>query len=141
MIYRTARQMARLPLFGRSSARQYSGQSEPKNPYSILGLDRTATKEDIKLAYANLVKQHHPDVSKATGSPQLFHQIKDAYSILSNETKRRDFDEAETSRTRTAQFRAQQGTHRPEVLSQLSGRGWPMGLRLPAQAPTQPRPC
>lgn len=133
--------MARLPFFIRSSARQYSAQSEPKNPYSILGVDKTATKEDIKLAYANLVKQHHPDVSKATSSQQLFHEIKDAYSILSNESKRRDFDEADSSRMRSAQFRAQQGSRRPEVLSQLSGRGWPMGLRLPAQAPSQSGPC
>jgi curved DNA-binding protein len=52
--------------------------------YSILGVDRTATAEEIKLAFKKLAKQHHPDRG---GDPEKFKSINQAYTALSNAQK------------------------------------------------------
>jgi curved DNA-binding protein len=61
--------------------------------YSILGVDRGASKEDIKKAYRNLAKRYHPDVNP--GNPEAerkFKEISQAYEILSDDQKRKDHD-------------------------------------------------
>ncbi|CAE8635401.1 unnamed protein product [Polarella glacialis] len=60
--------------------------------YRVLGVSRSATKETIRLAYLNLAKKLHPDVNKATGAPQEFQKVRDAYEVLSDEKKKRDYD-------------------------------------------------
>ncbi|HEY3272955.1 MAG TPA: DnaJ domain-containing protein [Methanocella sp.] len=51
--------------------------------YSILGLDRDCTREEIKSAYHRLAKQYHPDVNKGPGAPEKFRMISEAYEYLS----------------------------------------------------------
>lgn len=57
--------------------------------YNILGIDRTATSDDIKQAYRKLASKHHPDKG---GDTAEFQKIQEAYGILSDEQKRRAYD-------------------------------------------------
>lgn len=58
--------------------------------YSILGVPRTATPEQIKKAYRQKAKQYHPD--KPTGDAEQFKRVNEAYEILSNSDKRSAYD-------------------------------------------------
>lgn len=60
-----------------------------KNYYDILGVDKKATTEDIKKAFRKLAQQHHPDKG---GDENTFKEITEAYSILSDDRKRREYD-------------------------------------------------
>ncbi len=61
--------------------------------YDVLGLPRNATETDIKKAYRNLAKKYHPDVCKDEGAEEKFKSINEAYDVLSDETKRRQYDQ------------------------------------------------
>jgi molecular chaperone DnaJ len=58
--------------------------------YSILGVEETATLEEIKTAYHLKALKCHPD--KSHGSDEAFKKITDAYKILSNKTKKENYD-------------------------------------------------
>jgi molecular chaperone DnaJ len=60
-----------------------------KNYYEILGVDKQAEAADIKKAYRELSKQHHPDHG---GDEEKFKEINEAYSTLSDPEKRADYD-------------------------------------------------
>lgn len=59
------------------------------NHYQTLGLDKTASQEDIKKAYRKLASIHHPDKG---GDTATFQQIQAAYEILSDPQKRAEYD-------------------------------------------------
>lgn len=59
--------------------------------YQILGVERGATKEEIKRAYRKLAHQHHPD--KSGGDEEKFKQVSEAYQVLSDESKRSQYDQ------------------------------------------------
>jgi len=61
-----------------------------KNFYDILGVKRTATQDEIKKAFRKLAQKYHPD---AGGDPEKFKEISEAYSTLSDEQKRREYDQ------------------------------------------------
>ena len=63
-----------------------------KDPYQILGVDKTAQPDVIKKAYRNLAKEYHPDKSK--GNEEKFKEIADAYETLSDPNKKARFDQA-----------------------------------------------
>ncbi len=58
--------------------------------YAALGVERTATADDIKRAYRRLAHQHHPD--KASGDEEKFKKINAAYEVLGDEQKRAQYD-------------------------------------------------
>jgi curved DNA-binding protein len=60
-----------------------------KNPYSILGLEKSATDADIKKAYRSLAMIHHPDKG---GDSEKFKEITEAYNILSDPKKKTQYD-------------------------------------------------
>ncbi|MDP2090797.1 MAG: DnaJ C-terminal domain-containing protein [Candidatus Gracilibacteria bacterium] len=61
--------------------------------YSILELDKSASKEDIKKAYRKLAMQYHPDRNAGDkAAEEKFKQINEAYSTLSDDTKRQQYD-------------------------------------------------
>ena len=59
--------------------------------YKILGVEKGATEEDIKKAYRKLAHQYHPD--KKGGDADRFKQINEAYQVLSNKDKRKQYDQ------------------------------------------------
>lgn len=61
--------------------------------YDILGVPKNASETDIKKAYRNLAKKYHPDVCKEPGAEERFKNINEAYDVLSDETKRRQYDQ------------------------------------------------
>ncbi len=63
--------------------------------YKILGVDRKATPEEIKKAYRKLALKHHPDKAKGDKrqAEEMFKKISEAYAVLSNPEKRREYDE------------------------------------------------
>jgi molecular chaperone DnaJ len=61
------------------------------NYYETLGVDRNASQEEIKKAYRTLSKKHHPDVNNG-GTEEEFKKINEAYSVLGNEERRRNYD-------------------------------------------------
>jgi DnaJ-class molecular chaperone len=66
------------------------------DPYTLLGVSRTATEADIKKAYRKLAKELHPD--RNTDNPKAaekFSQVTSAYDLLSDKDKRARFDRGE----------------------------------------------
>jgi len=63
-----------------------------KNYYDILEVDKTATKEDIKKSYRKLSKKYHPDKSEEHVDGEKFKEISEAYSVLSDDTKKSNYD-------------------------------------------------
>ena len=64
-----------------------------KDYYAILGVQATATPEQIKQAYYDMVKKYHPDV-KASTTPdaEVFRNVMEAYSVLSVDESRASYD-------------------------------------------------
>jgi len=63
-----------------------------KDYYEILGISKNATKEEIKKAYKKLAMKYHPDVSKEKDAAEKFKKISEAYAVLSDEEKRKQYD-------------------------------------------------
>ncbi|CAN5777122.1 molecular chaperone DnaJ [soil metagenome] len=64
-----------------------------KDPYDTLRVDRKATDDEIKKAYRKLARQYHPDRNPDdAGAEDRFKEVQEAYSILSDPEKRRQFD-------------------------------------------------
>jgi molecular chaperone DnaJ len=63
----------------------------PSDPYSVLGVSRTASADDIKKAYRKLAHQHHPD--KKHGNEAKFKEINEAYQTLSDPDKKARYDQ------------------------------------------------
>lgn len=60
--------------------------------YSILGLTKKATNEEIKKAYRTLARKFHPDVNKEPGAEEIFKTINEANEVLSNPETRAEYD-------------------------------------------------
>lgn len=61
--------------------------------YEVLGVDRNATKQDIRKAYRALARKYHPDVSKEENAEAKFIEAKEAHEVLSNDEKRAQYDQ------------------------------------------------
>lgn len=64
-----------------------------KDYYKTLGVERNASKEDIKKAFRKIAHEHHPDKTKNDpASAQKFKEASEAYSVLSDDQKRKQYD-------------------------------------------------
>lgn len=72
-----------------------------KDYYQTLGVDRSASADEIKRAYRKLASKHHPDRG---GDANEFKQVQEAYDVLSDTNKRAEYDNPQ------AQFAFRQGT-------------------------------
>ncbi|MFQ6127398.1 MAG: molecular chaperone DnaJ [Thermoplasmata archaeon] len=63
--------------------------------YEVLGVDRSAPKEEIKRAYRRLAKKYHPDMNKDNpkAAEEKFKEISEAYEVLADEQKRLAYDQ------------------------------------------------
>ena len=69
-----------------------------KDPYSVLGVTRNATQDQIKKAYRDLARKHHPDMNQGDKrAEEKFKEIQQAYEILSDSEKRKNYDMFGTS--------------------------------------------
>ena len=65
----------------------------PKDYYIVLGVSRDANLRKIKEAYRTVIKKYHPDITQTEESTERFLEIREAYETLSNEERRRNYDE------------------------------------------------
>jgi DnaJ-class molecular chaperone len=65
----------------------------PRDPYEVLGVPRSATADQIREAHRKLAKRYHPDLNKSPEAGERFKEAQEAYDLLSDEQKRRRFDQ------------------------------------------------
>jgi curved DNA-binding protein len=97
-----------------------------KDYYAILGVPKNATDEDIKKAYRKLAMQYHPDKNpgKEKWANEKFKEINEAYGVLGNPDKRKQFDQFGTTGDAADVF----GSHTTQatfedIMQQFNGQG------------------
>lgn len=61
--------------------------------YDILGVSKSASKEEIKKAYRKLALEYHPDRNKSAGANEKFKEINEAYEVLADAKKKETYDQ------------------------------------------------
>jgi len=68
-----------------------------KDYYKTLGVAKDANPDEVKKAYRKLARKFHPDANKGdAGAEDRFKEISEAYDVLSEPTRRKEYDEART---------------------------------------------
>ena len=67
--------------------------AEKRDYYEVLGVEKGATKKDIKKAYRKLAMEYHPDVSEDPEAGEKFKEISEAYAVLSDDEKKNTYDQ------------------------------------------------
>ncbi|CAF0853727.1 unnamed protein product [Rotaria sordida] len=85
-----------LTVFSTTHSRSFhtSNKRDKKDYYEVLGVPKTATAKEVKKAYYTLAKQYHPDTTdkKDAAATKKFQEVSEAYEVLSDETKRKNYD-------------------------------------------------
>jgi curved DNA-binding protein len=101
--------------------------------YKILGVNKNASKEDIKKSYRKLAMKYHPDHTKGNKSDEeKFKKISEAYAVLSDKEKRKQYDTfgAAGFQQRFSQEDIFKGFDFDSILSELFGKGRGNGMRF-----------
>lgn len=61
--------------------------------YEVLGLSKSASKDEIRKAYRRLSKKYHPDLNKEADAESKFKEVTEAYEVLSDESKKANYDQ------------------------------------------------
>src|SRR5271154_1040999 len=80
-----------------------------RDPYSVLGIAKSADAAEIKKAFRKLAKKYHPDQSKEPKAKERFAEISAAYEILGDEAKRGAFDRGEIDAEGKPKFQGFEG--------------------------------
>ena len=64
-----------------------------KDYYKTLGVEKNASKDEIKKAYKTLAKKYHPDMNKEADATEKFKEINEAAAVLGDEKKRQQYDQ------------------------------------------------
>jgi curved DNA-binding protein CbpA len=91
---------------------------ETKDPYNALGLSREATQDDIRKTHRKLVRKYHPDANpEDPRAEERFKEVQRAYEVLSDEKKRREYDEGlrTSSRGSPGRSRSRESASRPRA--------------------------
>ncbi|MDD3463637.1 MAG: DnaJ C-terminal domain-containing protein [Sulfurospirillaceae bacterium] len=98
-----------------------------KSLYDTLGVSQDASSDEIKKAYRRLARKYHPDINKDEGAEEKFKEINAAYEILSDEQKRRQYDQHGDNMFGGQNFHdfanAQGGANLDEILRSIFGGG------------------
>jgi curved DNA-binding protein len=78
---------------------------EFRDYYKTLGIERSASADDIRKAYRRLARKYHPDVSKEADALERFKQMQEAYEVLKDPKKRAAYDELGANWKQGEQFR------------------------------------
>ncbi len=97
--------------------------------YEILGLSSKATSDDIKKAYRELAKKYHPDINKSSTSEELFKLISEAYEVLSDGARRKEYDLYRKFETGEAE---EPGASTPASVNNTHASGYSTRRREPA---------
>lgn len=87
-----------------------------KNYYQILGVEKSATADDIKQAFRRLASQHHPDKG---GDTVKFQEVQEAYGVLGDEAKRAEYD---NPRPQFSGFPGGGGFNMNDIFGQMFGQ-------------------
>ncbi len=66
--------------------------ADKRDYYNVLGVSKGASAEELKRAYRNKARQHHPDVDKSADAEKKFKEINEAYQVLSDPQKKEAYD-------------------------------------------------
>ncbi|XP_020778933.1 dnaJ homolog subfamily B member 12b [Boleophthalmus pectinirostris] len=101
-----------------------------KDFYEILGVQKDASDDELKRSYRKLALKFHPDKNHAPGATEAFKAIGNAYAVLSNSTKRRQYDEYGEERPHPHRPGTNHNTFEPDIspedlFNMFFGGGYP----------------
>ncbi|TNN03466.1 hypothetical protein fugu_000495 [Takifugu bimaculatus] len=101
-----------------------------KDFYEILGVQKDASEDELKRSYRKLALKFHPDKNHAPGATEAFKAIGNAYAVLSNANKRRQYDQCGDEKSNPSRQGPAKGNFEPDIspedlFNMFFGGGYP----------------